>query len=112
MSRRDDRTWLLHMRDHARTATEILRGKRREDLQADPLLRYALLHLVCIIGEAAARVSEDGRAKYPSIPWRSAIATRNRLIHGYEAVDLDTLWDTVEMDLPELLRELDQALSS
>ena len=32
---------------------------------------------------------------------------RNRLIHGYDAVDLDVLWDTIEVDLPPLIAEIE-----
>jgi uncharacterized protein with HEPN domain len=35
---------------------------------------------------------------------------RNRLVHGYDAVDLDVLWDTVKEDLPELIKELERIL--
>ena len=69
MSRHDDRVYLAHMRDHAQTALHITRGKQREQLQTEPTLRYALLHLVCIIGEAASKVSADGREKHGPIPW-------------------------------------------
>lgn len=112
MSRHDNRAYQLHMRDHTREALDIAKGRRRSDLDADRTLRYALLHLVCIVGEAATRVSEEERMLHPAIPWRSIIATRNRLIHGYDSIDADTLWTTVELDLPRLLRELERALEA
>ena len=36
---------------------------------------------------------------------------RNRLAHGYDAIDLDVLWDTVKVDLPQLIDELEQILN-
>jgi len=69
-----------------------------------------LVRLVEIVGEAAAGVSPDGQAEYPSIPWRQIIGMRNRLVHGYESVDLDVLWDTIEDDLPPLIAELERIL--
>ncbi len=59
-------------------------------------------YLVEIIGEAAARVGTESREKYPSIPWLQVVGIRNRLVHGYDAVDLDVLWDTIIDDLPRL----------
>jgi len=35
---------------------------------------------------------------------------RNRLIHGYSSIDLDVLWDTVEIDLPPLIAQLERIL--
>ena len=35
---------------------------------------------------------------------------RNRLVNGYDAIDLDVLWDTVQVDLPELIKKLERIL--
>ena len=59
-----------------------------------------------IVGEAATRISKSMQATHPGIPWREIIGTRNRLIHGYDAVDYDILWEIVSTDFPELVREL------
>ena len=55
-----------------------------------------------IIGEAAARVSIPTREKHDEIPWTNIVGMRNRLIHGYDMVDLNLLWDTSEIDLSPL----------
>jgi len=110
MSRRDDTIYLRHMIEHARTATELSGGKDRSSLDTEPMLRYALLHLVCILGEAANRVSATGRTKYRQVPWRNLIGMRNMVIHGYDVVDLDILWKTVETDLPALIQTLQHSL--
>jgi uncharacterized protein with HEPN domain len=66
----------------------------------------ALLKLVEIVGEAAARIPDSMRATHPEIPWREIIGTRNRLIHGYDAVDYDILWTIVTADFPPLARQI------
>jgi uncharacterized protein with HEPN domain len=66
----------------------------------------ALLHGVQTIGEAAAGVSEMGRNRYASVPWTKIISMRNRLVHGYDRVDLNILWETVQTHLPLLVDEL------
>ncbi|MGD9307352.1 MAG: DUF86 domain-containing protein, partial [Desulfobacterales bacterium] len=58
-----------------------------------------------------AKISPENQAKYPSIPWSQIIGMRNRLIHGYDAVDLDVLFDTLEVDLPSLINELNKILN-
>jgi uncharacterized protein with HEPN domain len=110
MTPHDDTIRLRHMLDHAREAVEMGRGRRREDLTHNRMLQLALVRLVEILGEAAARVSPQGQERYASIPWAQASAMRNRLIHGYDKVDLDVLWDTVQDDLPALIGQLRQAL--
>ena len=111
MSRHDDTVYLRHMPEHARTAVVLAEGKHRTSLETEPLLRYSLLHLVCILGEAANRVSDAGRARYSAIAWRNITGMRNMLIHGYDRVDLDILWATVIDDLPVTIRSLEEALS-
>lgn len=106
MSRHRDEVYLAHMRDFARTAGEISRDKNRAHLDTDKILRYALLHVVTILGEAASKLSTRIREANSDIPWGSIIGTRNRLIHGYDVVDLDMLWETVEKDIPQLLLRL------
>lgn len=76
MTRHSDATRLRHMLDHAREAFEMVRGRRREELDSDRMLELSLVRLVEIVGEAAARVSEEGHKRYPSIPWRQACAMR------------------------------------
>ena len=110
MSRHSDTVYLRHMLDAAETAMGLAKGRQREDLEAEPMLRYSLLHLTCILGEAANRVSPTGRSTHPQIPWRDMIDMRNMLIHGYDVVDLDMLWDTVTTDLLAVSRSLREAL--
>jgi len=112
MSQRKVEIRLRHMLDHAMEAMSIVQGKKRSDLNSDRMMELSLVRLVEIIGEAAARVGTESREKYPSIPWLEIVGMRNRLIHGYDAVDLDVLWDTIIDDLPPLIDELKKILSS
>lgn len=75
------------------------------------MLNLALTRLIEIIGEAANRVSEDIKAKYPELPWLQMIGTRNRLIHGYDSVDFDILWAIIEDDLPVLITRIEKILA-
>lgn len=51
-------------------------------------------------------MSEEGRAELPGLPWAQITGMRNRLVHAYFDVDRDILWDTVQLALPRLLREI------
>lgn len=111
MSRHNDKVYIAHMRDFLLSAREISEGKTRTDLDNDKVYRYAILHLVSVLGEAAGRLSPDFRTSHPAIPWGDIIGTRNRLIHGYDQVNLNILWDTISTDFPELLAQLDEILA-
>jgi uncharacterized protein with HEPN domain len=111
MSQHKDEVRFRHMLDHAREAVAMIQGKERSDLDSDRMLEISLIRLVEIIGEAAARVGTESKKKYPSIPWLQIAGIRNRLVHGYDAVDPDILWDTIIDDLPPLIAELEKILS-
>ena len=112
MTRHDDKVRLQHMLEHAREAVAMTEGKERADLRRERMLELSLIRLIEVVGEAAARVTPEGQAKYPSIPWSQVVSMRNRLIHGYDQVDLNILWDTIEDDLPPLIAELEKILES
>jgi len=99
------------MLDHAREAIALTQGKTRGDLDSDRLLELALIRLLEVVGEAANRVPEEECAFYPEIPWPQIIGLRHRLIHGYDAVDLDILWQIIAVDLPPLVSALETILA-
>ena len=76
------------------------------------MLELALVRLLEIVGEAAARVSHEMQERYDDVPWPAIIGLRNRLIHGYDSVDLDVLWAVVSTDLPALAERLERILAS
>jgi uncharacterized protein with HEPN domain len=112
MSQRDPLVALSHMLDHAREAVKLSQGKSRTDLDNDRLLQLGLSRLVEIIGEAANRVPADVQGRHPAVPWHEVVSARNRLIHGYDFVDLDILWQIVAADLPSLLPQIETALEA
>lgn len=85
----------------------MARGRTRSDLDSDRQFNLALVRLLEIIGEAANRVAEEDRARMTDIPWPQIVSLRNRLIHGYDEVDFDILWQIVTRDLPHLIEALE-----
>ena len=106
MTRRDPTLYYQHMLDHARETVSLAQGKSRGDLDEDRLLNLALVRLLEIIGEAANRVPNEEQLKHPQIPWSQIVSLRNRLIHSYDAVDKDMLWQIIEHDVPRLIATL------
>jgi uncharacterized protein with HEPN domain len=105
-----DHDRMTHMLESAQRAHELVQGKTRADLKSDDVLCLALMRLIEIIGEAAFHVSEDGHKLLPELPWDQIINMRHRIVHGYYEVDLNILWDTVEIDLPPMIAVLRNAV--
>ncbi len=107
----EDNVLLRDMLDHARRAVEAVAEKDRSDLDSDLILAAALERFVEVIGEAASKVSPSTRANSPEIPWKEIIGMRNRLVHGYAAVDHDIVWNVVSTDLREMIDALERTLA-
>ena len=107
MSRRDPQIALQQMLSHAIEAVKLCQGRVRENLDSDRTLNLALVRLLEIMGEAANRVPIEIQLEHRKIPWMQIIGLRNRLIHGYDDVDFDVLWEIVTNDLPALIRTLE-----
>jgi uncharacterized protein with HEPN domain len=111
MSQHNTAVFLKHMLDHGLEAAAMIKGKTRADLDKDRQLNLALVRLLEIIGEAAGRVPKEDQARYAEIAWPEIISLRNRLIHGYDTVDFDILWQIVSQDLPGLIESLKKVLA-
>ena len=86
-----DETILL---DVARAARLVLAFKRVVDKAAflqDIKTQSAILHQLMLMGEAVKRLSPEFRARHPDIPWALVAGMRDKLIHGYDIVDLNAI---------------------
>ena len=106
MTRRDDSVSIRQMLVHAEEAINLVAGLSQPELEQDRVLSLAVLRLLEIVGEAAARISPEVRESHTRIPWSQIVALRNRLIHGYDAVDMSVIWQVLSSDLPELVGDL------
>ncbi len=106
-----DEANLLDIVAAARLCREFVQGMDREAFLEDVKTRSAVLHQLLVLGEATKRLSDGFRAAHPEIPWRAISGMRDRLIHAYDAVDLDIVWSTLDREIPKLLEALaDQSL--
>lgn len=106
MSDAGKREWRFYLDDMIAFAGKVLtytEGLDQAGFVKSGLTYDATLRNLELIGEAAAHIPEEVKGGHPEIPWRVIIATRNRLIHGYLGIDDDTLWNIIQIDVPELL---------
>lgn len=110
--RKDDLIRLRHMLDAAKEAIELAAGKSRNEIETERMLNLSLVRLIEIVGEAADHVSAEFRLRHSSIPWKEIIGMRHRLIHGYDNIDYDLLYQTIQEDLPALVALLEEIVSA
>lgn len=106
---KDDRPYLLHIRDGLTRILEYTR-EGRDAFFLDSRTQDAVLRNLEIIGEAVKNLSIATRAARPDVPWKSIAGMRDLLIHHYFGVKLETVWDVIEKELPSLLESIDELL--
>jgi uncharacterized protein with HEPN domain len=94
---------LRDMLDSALAIQRYLNRVTREEFLTNPEKQDAVLRRFEIIGEAAGRVTDEVRALYPQVPFRAMRGMRNIIIHDYGEVDLDLVWRTAKVDIPNLV---------
>lgn len=97
--------------EHARKAVRFLSElSDPAALASDEKTLFAIVRALEVVGEAAKRVPEDVRRRFPDVPWRRMAAMRDRLVHDDFGVDPEIVRRTVEEDLPPLLVRLEEIL--
>jgi uncharacterized protein with HEPN domain len=75
------------------------------------MCQSAVIRQLEIVGEATKRLSEPFRTNHPDIPWQKMAGMRDILIHAYDAVDLDEVWNASTRSIPQLIERLEPLVS-
>ena len=82
------------------------KGVRFEEFQLNDEKQDAVLRRILVIGEATKRLSAEFKTIHSQIPWKEIAGMRDIVVHDYNRIDLETIWDVVQNDLPELVQFL------
>ena len=102
--------WKIYLQDIDDSCKKVLQytsSLSKEQFIHHDMTYDAVLRNLEIIGEAAKRIPDDMRSKYPAIEWRKIAGIRDVVIHAYHAIDNDIIWDVVQTEIPRLLKNLD-----
>jgi uncharacterized protein with HEPN domain len=111
MGSREYQDYLLDMLDASEKVTAFITGMTEAQFLRDDKTQFAVVRGLEIIGEAAKKIPDSARAKYPHVPWREIAGMRDKLVHDYIGVDAKVVWKTAMEDVPkiaELLRGIQQ----
>ena len=101
----------IHLADiikSGRMIQDYVSGTSRQAFLRNTQVQDSVVRRLEIIGEAAGRVSQQFRDENPDVPWSEMRGMRNRVIHRYDDIDMDIVWETVEQDIPRLIAQLER----
>ena len=101
---KSDIPYLDYILDAIAAVEEYTHGGR-EAFMSSRLVRDAVLRNLQTIAESTKRLSPERKATHPEVPWRRIAAFRNTLVHEYERLDLDSIWDVVIVQSLPALRD-------
>jgi len=110
--KRDYRVYLKDILQAFSNASQFLEGLSYKEFIADRKTISAVVRELEIVGEAAKQIPISVRKKYPQIPWSDMAGMRDKLIHFYFGVDLEIVWETVKVRIPELKPLIEDVINS
>ena len=78
----------------------------REELERNEILSDSIMFRLIQVSENSDKLTDDFKSYHKTIPWRAMKGMRNRIVHEYGNVDMETVYDTVKNDIPQLLIDL------
>jgi len=82
------------------------------EFQQDERTQLTILYEITILGEVVKRLSTEFRSQHSTIEWRKIAGMRDRLVHDYDEVKLDLVWEVLKTNIPELLQYITPLLPS
>lgn len=106
MSEKDDIIFIEHILESISALNEFSAGISINELSSNRMKQSAIVREIEVIGEAVKNISENLKNKHKEIGWREIAGTRDKMIHHYFGVDVNTVWNIVKKDIPILEKQI------
>jgi len=105
-----DRVILEKIKTYAAQAIQFKGGMTFEEFSNDLKTISACVFNLSQIGELVSRLDVEFVETNSQIPWRKIKGMRNRIVHDYEGVRLNIVWDVLVDFLPELIKGINELM--
>jgi len=110
MTKHESLPYLKHIIDAIKDIGSFTKGLTKIQFLKNKLRQSAVIRQLEIIGEASKNLPANFRERHGEVEWKRIAGTRDKIIHHYFGIDLNTVWDIVKNDLPELKRKIKSIL--
>lgn len=102
---------IRHVLDAIVRIEAYIKELSKEDFENNFLVQDAVLRNIILIGEAAKNIPEEFKQKYADVEWRKIVGMRNKVVHKYFIIDVETVWNVLQRDLPLLKQTFSKLLN-
>ena len=95
--------------DASQSILEYTKNYTLEKFSDDKKTIDAVIRNFEIIGEAAKKIPQQVKDKYPDLHWRGMAGMRDKFIHEYFGINIEIVWDTIVKEIPKIKQILDMA---
>ncbi len=110
--KKDVSVFLKHIMENIKDIESFSKGLSRKELETNRLKQKAIIRSIEIIGEAVKNIPLSFREKYPDVAWKVIAGMRDKITHHYFGIDLNTIWDVIKKDLPDLKKKIEKILEN
>lgn len=110
MSKSDELEFIGHIYVEVKFILNTLNNINEDDFYKNEILKRAITRAFEIIGEATKNLNDDFRLKYNNVPWSYMAKLRDKIIHHYQGVDYEMIWNISKEEIPELKFQMEQIL--
>jgi uncharacterized protein with HEPN domain len=107
------RDYRLYLNDILQAIAKIngyVQGQTLDQFKANNLTIDAVALNLMIIGEAARNIPDEIQKRHPAVDWRNIVGLRNIITHEYFRLNLDRIWNLIEVELPLLHEQINKIL--
>ncbi|HLG19080.1 MAG TPA: DUF86 domain-containing protein [Bdellovibrionota bacterium] len=108
--KKDDRVYLLHIRDAIHQILTYAKDGR-DFFRGDKKTQDAVIRQFQVLGEATKKLSAQFQNSHGEFPWKTMAGMRDKMVHEYFGIDLELVWDVVDKELPNLETKINQLLA-
>lgn len=89
---------------------EFIKEYTKEQFIEDKKTINASVFNLSQIGELASKVSDELIEEHNNIEWRGLKGLRNKIVHDYDGINLNMIWEFLQLELDDLRIEINKIL--